>query len=158
MTADRCSGADAGVRARAVREARRWIGTPYVHQASCPGAGADCLGLVRGVWRAVIGTEPEATGPYTPDWAEATGDERLMAAAARHLVRLPLAEAALGDVLLFRLRERAPAKHVGILSSPSLRQGRIIHAYSGHGVVETGLTEAWARRIAGTFRFPMEAN
>ena len=33
-------------------EARDWIGTPYQHQASLKGAGCDCLGLVRGVWRA----------------------------------------------------------------------------------------------------------
>ena len=30
----------------------------------------------------------------------------------------------------------------------------LIHAYSGHGVVESPLTPAWARRIAGVFRFP----
>lgn len=34
---------------RAVLVARTWIGTPYVHQGSAQGAGADCLGLVRGV-------------------------------------------------------------------------------------------------------------
>ena len=158
MTAVRCSGADAARRARVVGEARRWIGTPYVHQASCLGAGADCLGLVRGVWRAIVGREPEAPRPYSPDWAEATGEDRLLAAAARHLIRIPLAEARAGDVLLFRMRERAAAKHVGILSTPGLRPGRIIHAYSGHAVAETSLGEAWARRIAGAFRYPAEKN
>jgi NlpC/P60 family putative phage cell wall peptidase len=43
-----------------VAEARSWIGTPYRHQASLKGVGCDCLGLVRGVWRAVLGAEPEA--------------------------------------------------------------------------------------------------
>ncbi|MGA8997361.1 MAG: peptidase P60, partial [Pseudolabrys sp.] len=38
-----------------VAETRRWIGTPYRHQASLIGVGCDCLGLVRGVWRAVVG-------------------------------------------------------------------------------------------------------
>jgi hypothetical protein len=38
-----------------VAETRAWIGTPYRHQASLKGVGCDCLGLVRGVWRAVIG-------------------------------------------------------------------------------------------------------
>ena len=37
-----------------VVEARRWLGTPYLHQASECGVGADCLGLLRGVWRGVI--------------------------------------------------------------------------------------------------------
>jgi len=61
----------------AVREARRWIGTPYVHQACCRGAGTDCLGLIRGVWVALYGREPEPVfadresdrfelGRYTP--------------------------------------------------------------------------------------------
>ena len=33
----------------------------------------DCLGLVRGVWREVIGQEPEAPPSYTPDWSETEG-------------------------------------------------------------------------------------
>ena len=43
-----------------VVEARRWLGTPYLHQASECGVGADCLGLLRGVWRGVIGPELDA--------------------------------------------------------------------------------------------------
>jgi hypothetical protein len=38
-----------------VAAARGWLGTPYRHQASVRGEGADCLGLVRGVWREVVG-------------------------------------------------------------------------------------------------------
>ena len=64
-----------------VEEARRWIGTPYRQQASACGAGADCLGLVRGVWRNLIGAEPETIPPYTDDWAEPTGEEVLLAGA-----------------------------------------------------------------------------
>ena len=69
-----------------VAETRSWIGTPYRHQASLKGVGCDCLGLVRGVWRAVIGDEPERAPPYAPDWAEAARGEPLAEAAARHLV------------------------------------------------------------------------
>jgi NlpC/P60 family putative phage cell wall peptidase len=39
-------------RAQIVVATRDWIGTPYQHQASLKGVGCDCLGLVRGVWRA----------------------------------------------------------------------------------------------------------
>ena len=42
-------------RAEILSEARDWLGTPYRHQASLKGAGCDCLGLVRGVWRALEG-------------------------------------------------------------------------------------------------------
>ena len=45
--------------AQIVAAARAWIGTPYVHQGSALGAGCDCLGLLRGIWREVKGTEPE---------------------------------------------------------------------------------------------------
>ena len=54
-----------GAGARAVAAARLWLGTPYVHQASARGAGSDCLGLVRGVWRALYGAEPERPPAYS---------------------------------------------------------------------------------------------
>ena len=131
--------------------ARGWIGTPYAHQASCKGAGADCLGLLRGVWRELHGAEPEKPGAYTPDWSETDGVERLLPAARRHMVEVEVAE--IGDVLLFRLG-RNVVKHVAILSDATLGAEKIIHAYSGRGVVESPLTPAWARRIAGRFRIP----
>ena len=55
-----------------VAEATSWLGTPYRHQASLKGVGCDCLGLLRGVWRAFFDGEPETMPAYTPDWAEAT--------------------------------------------------------------------------------------
>lgn len=131
--------------------ARAWLGTPYRHQASCLGAGADCLGLIRGVWRGLYGAEPETPPAYTPDWGEAEGEELLKDAATRHLIQVPQARA--GDVLLFRVFGKGPAKHLGILSATG-PVPRLIHAYSGHDVVETSLTPAWQRRIAGRFRFP----
>ena len=89
-------------RADIVAAARTWIDTPYRHQASCKGAGTDCLGLVRGVWRDIIGDEPEPVPPYTPDWAEAMATETLLEAARRHLIEISIGEAERGDVLLFR--------------------------------------------------------
>ena len=149
-----CCGADLGLRLKAAAEARRWIGTPYCHQASVRGAGTDCLGLLRGIWRATLGDEPEQPPPYTSDWSEASGEERLSAAAMRHLLPIERHEVGVGDVLLFRMRASAPAKHLGILVSEGLDQGRMIHAYSGHGVCETHLTASWLRKLAAVFRFP----
>ncbi len=51
--------------AAVVAAARNWLGTPYRHQASVKGVGADCLGLVRGVWREVAGEEPETVPAYS---------------------------------------------------------------------------------------------
>jgi NlpC/P60 family putative phage cell wall peptidase len=139
--------------AEVVALARAWIGTPYRHQASCRGAGTDCLGLLRGVWRELIGGEPEAVPAYTADWSEPSRTEDLLAAAGRHLEAVARGARAPGDVLVLRMRDGAVAKHVGILAS---RDGfeTLIHAYSGHGVVESPLTPAWARRVAAVFRFP----
>lgn len=136
-----------------VMSARGWIGTPYVHQSATLGAGCDCLGLLRGVWREVIGAEPEAIPAYTQDWSEPQGEERLWRAALRHLAPKPLTEEAPGDVLLFRMRAGAVAKHLGVQAciGPG---ATFIHAYSGHGVVESALTPPWARRIVARFAFP----
>lgn len=137
--------------ARVVAAAQGWIGTPYRHQASVKGAGADCLGLVRGVWREVVGAEPEAPPVYSTDWGETGGEEVLREAALRHLASVAGAPKP-GDVLLFRMRAGGIAKHLGIMA----RGGRFVHAYNRHGVVESALSEAWARRIAAVFQFPIE--
>jgi NlpC/P60 family putative phage cell wall peptidase len=142
------------MRADVVAAARAWLGTPYRHQASCRGAGADCLGLVRGVWRTLYGAEPEAVPGYTPDWSEPGREERLWAAARRHLRERAAAEAtAPGDLLLFRMRTGAVAKHLGIVAEIGAA-ATIVHAYAGHGVVESALTPPWAAHVVARFEFP----
>ncbi|MGL5115608.1 MAG: NlpC/P60 family protein [Beijerinckiaceae bacterium] len=133
----------------AVSAARGWVGTPYLHQASLKGVGCDCLGLLRGIWREVLGQEPELPPAYGADWAEASGRETLAEAARRHLTEIDPGEALPGDVLLFRWRDGLPAKHCGLLSKP----GWIIHAHDGAAVCEVPLSH-WERRIAFAFRFP----
>ena len=139
-----------------VAQARLWLGTPYVHQASRLGAGTDCLGLLRGVWRALLGPEPEGVPAYTMDWSEAEGREEMLGAARRWLVQKPVGALAEGDVVVFRMRAGMVAKHLGIVSAAG-PQARFIHAYTGHGVVENALSEPWARRIVGRFEFPKGA-
>ena len=133
-----------------VAEARSWIGTPYHHQASLKGVGCDCLGLVRGVWRARYGDEPEAMPAYSRDWAEAASSETLAQAGARHLV--PVAREAIqaGDVLLFRWRAGLVAKHAAIATA----DGTMIHAHDGAAVAEVAFAPWWRRRLAFVFRFP----
>ena len=135
---------------RIVASARAWIGTPYHHQASLKGAGTDCLGLVRGVYRDLYGHDAEAIPPYTRDWAEAARAETLLDAARRHLAEIEIADAGPGDVLAFRWRAGYAAKHLGIVVAP----GRLIHAFEGAPVLEIHLTPWWCRHIAAAFRFP----
>ncbi len=133
-----------------IEAARGWIATPYAHGASLRGAGADCLGLLRGIWREVVGPEPETPPPYAPLWAEESGEERLRDALSRHLRARAVPDAEAGDVLLFRVKPHGPAKHAAVLTG----EGRMIHALEARGVVETSIGSWWARRRAYAFRFP----
>jgi len=131
-----------------VTAARAFLGTPYRHQAATIGAGCDCLGLLRGVWRALYGSEPMAVPPYRADLRDPLNAGALRVA-AEALLLVEHGPPGAGQVVLFRLAGHEP-KHCGILISPT----RFIHAQERLGVVEANLTEAWARRVAGRFRFP----
>jgi NlpC/P60 family putative phage cell wall peptidase len=137
-------------RARVIAAARSWLGTPYHDQASVRGAGCDCLGLARGVWREVVGPEPFPIPPYSRDWGEAGPREVLAEGARACMIEVAPAEAPPGALLIFRMRERAIAKHLGILSE----SGTLIHARERLGVIEEPFTRAWRRRLAFAFLYP----
>lgn len=128
-----------------VAEALAWRGTPFCHGASLRGAGADCLGLVRGIWRALYGAEPWVLPPY-PAVTRNTDEEQLGNILPQFLPPRTGAVQA-GDVLLWRLHPQRPARHLGI----ALDHGRFIHAVAPEGVVVGHLTQPWARRICGVF-------
>lgn len=136
------------IRDAVMAEARRWIGTPYHHQASCRGTGCDCLGLVRGVWRALYGTEPETPPPYPV--RDPAGEELMVPALGRWLIEIPSDKAMAGDVLVFSWRHSLPARHCGIQSS----EHHFIHAYWRCAVAETRLTPWWRRHCLAAFSFP----
>ncbi len=136
--------------ARVIAIARSWLGTPYHDQASLSGVGCDCLGLARGVWREVVGPEPFLIPPYSRDWGETGPREVLAEGARRMMIEVPPAEAGPGALVLFRMKPRAIAKHVGILTG----NDSFLHAYERLGVIEEPLTPSWRRRIAFAFLFP----
>lgn len=137
-------------RARVIAAARSWLGTPYHDQASLRGVGCDCLGLARGVWREVVGPEPFPIPPYSRDWGE-TGPREVVAEGARGcMIEVAPAEAPAGALLMFRMRERAIAKHVGILTDC----GALIHARERLGVIEEPFIRSWRRRLAFAFLYP----
>ena len=133
-----------------IASARGWLGTPYHDQASVRGVGCDCLGLVRGVWRELYGPEPMPIPPYSRDWGETGPREVLAEGARRMMIEVSPAEAGPGALVLFCMRPRAIAKHVGILTGPAT----FLHAYERLGVIEEPLTPSWRRRIAFAFLFP----
>ena len=130
--------------------ARAWLGTPYHHQASKKHVGCDCLGLVRGIWRELYDTEPEIAPPYTADWSEASREETLWDAARRNLIEIDWDEVVPGDVILFRMAQSHPAKHVGVLSGSD----RFIHAYSNRAVTENALSRWWEAKRVACFTWP----
>ncbi len=133
-----------------IAAARGFAGTPYRHQASARGVGCDCLGLIIGVWRDVMGPPQISVPPYAADWAEPGGQEPLLDAARVHLEEVAAHEVQPGDILLFRWRVHLPAKHCAILTTPD----RMIHAHDGACVTEVVLTPWWRRHLAGVFAFP----
>lgn len=133
-----------------IESAKKWCGTPYRHQASAFGQGADCLGLVRGVWRDVVGVEPVNIPPYSPDWVELRQDDPLLAAAQKFLLPIDKKSRAPGHVLLFRIMPGSAVKHMGIQSS----EHRFIHAYAGQHVCENWLSSWWRSRLVAVFAFP----
>ncbi len=133
--------------------ARTWLGTPYRHHASLKGVGADCLGLLRGVYKEIYGKAPEAPS-YSPDWCEVPDAqgifrEPLLDAVKLYMHEVDKQEAREGDVILFRIFEHSPIKHCALLTSPT----KIIHAYSEQEVREVPLGHWWKRRITHAFQF-----
>jgi len=144
------SALDPAPAALVIAEARRWVGTPYLHQASTRGAGCDCLGLARGIWRALHGAEAGPIPAYTPFWGETGRREVLLEALRARMIGIPPDLAAPGALLVFRMAPGRLAKHCGIL----IEGGRMIHAMQGAGVIETGCDRSWRRRTVAAFLFP----
>ena len=151
-------------------EARRWLGTPYHHQASFVGIGTDCIGLVRGVYRGLYDRDCAPLPPYSRDWAEATGHEHLIAGAGAYLTAIATTDARPGDVLVFRYRASSVAKHAAILARrqpPQTARDKatttasadtstltLIHAMEGRAVAEVPFSPWWHRHVAAAFAFP----
>jgi NlpC/P60 family putative phage cell wall peptidase len=131
-----------------VAAARAWLGTPYRHQAATLGAGCDCLGLLRGVWRSLYGSDPMAVPAYRADWRDGRHAGELLAAAER-LLAPAAGELRPGQIILFRLGLSVAPRHCGIAVGPD----RFIHAQERLGVIEAALG-GWQTRIAAQYEFP----
>ena len=140
--------------ARVVALARGWIGTPWCHGAACRGAGTDCLGLLRGIWRGLYGVELVGVPVYPDDWAETGRPGALLDGLGRVFVAVaPGSPPGPGEVLVFRLSARGPAQHLGVATECGTR-ARFVHACAGVGVVEADLGGPWRRRLVARFAFP----
>ena len=129
--------------------AKKWIGTPYRHQASKMGVGCDCLGLVRGVWGNIYDLNAPAIPPYAQFGKDPIGALQLLDAAKFYLE--PVQKNPLpGLVILFQLHQKLPPRHCGIVSL----NNRFIHAKERQGVIQTDLCSGWHKRIHSIYTFP----
>lgn len=148
-----------------VAEARTWINTPYHHQAALKGIGCDCIGLVSGVAEA-LGL-PEAAA-WRNDlrfrgYSQTPVPALLLQACDTYLDKITVAQARLGDILLFA-HMRQPM-HFGIISqerheemvlcrTPTLMPLSVIHSYIPVGrVTENSIDAKWLARVIGAYRY-----
>jgi NlpC/P60 family putative phage cell wall peptidase len=129
-----------------IDSARKWIGTPFVHQGRRLGAGVDCAGVVIGVAED-LGIAP--VGFRDPKGYASNPANRLIEELMdKWLVRVPKSEVQPGDILFFKYA-RLP-QHMGILTD----RGTFVHAYKvGPGVVEVTYDRAWQRATVRAYRF-----
>ncbi len=128
-----------------VAEARRWIGTPYQHQARCHGVGVDCGGLILEVARALDIFHAEYS-----DYGPLPHKGFIRTLCNRHLERI--AEVEPGCVLLIAfLPGPSQEQHLAIMTDA----GTIVHAYSNVGAcVEHRYSLAWRSRVRQVYRYP----
>lgn len=115
-------------------EARRWIGTPWHHQARVIGAGVDCVMLVCEVFEAA-GLIPHVVPDYYPiDVMMHKVDEPVTPYFARYAVPVGVPE--IGDVVLYKFGHSF--SHAAIV----VGDGLVVHALRHAGqVLETGIDE-----------------
>ena len=145
-------------RADVVAEARRWLGTPFHHQARLRGVGCDCGGLVGGV--------AVSLGLVDPRWGAATFDVEfagygrqphaglLRIVCDRFMRAIQTVEAQPGDVLLMSFAGGAP-QHLGIIADYRHGGHSLVHALATAGrVVEHRLSPAWRGKAVAAYSLP----
>lgn len=159
------------LRERIVGEARRWVGTPYRHQARRLGAGVDCAGLIIGVGVA-LGVMPFSEERFREfaNYARTPNPSHMRRALEAHLIEIPERVAGEGDIMWLEWRPDLPmhlavAASVGDVPEQGLSalwghtvmsgRGTMIHATSEVGrVVEHGFADPWPDRVNSWWRYP----
>ncbi|MCM1029126.1 MAG: C40 family peptidase [Pseudoflavonifractor sp.] len=112
---------------RLLDEASRWLGTPYRYGASERGKGADCSGLVVGVFNNALSLKLPRSSRDQAAWCA-----RLKG----------VKEAIPGDLIFFAPGGKGRVNHVGIY----LGEGRFVHTSSSKGVMVSSLDEPYFTR------------
>lgn len=109
-----------------VSEARRWIGTPYRYGGTTR-SGADCSGMMMTIFSDVCDLKLPRSSAQQREFA----------------LPVNLSDIAVGDLVFFATgSNRSTVSHVGLY----VGSGKIIHASTSRGVIESGLDEAYYRK------------
>lgn len=126
-----------------IREAREWIGTPFIHQGRTKGVGCDCVGVLK-VTAETLGITLEDIINYGrfPD------SEMLKKHLNKVLIPISIDKAIPGDILLFKIMGNP--QHLGLLTDKG-----ILHTDSTIGrVVEHIFDTKWKKRLVRAYKFP----
>lgn len=106
-----------------VRSARQWIGTPYAYGGRSK-SGTDCSGMIMVIYDEVAGLSLPRNSAAQRDYCVSVSRRQLEP----------------GDLVFFTTSKRGgKVNHVGMY----VGNGRIIHASSSRGVIESGLDEKY---------------
>ena len=138
-------------------EARAWIGTPFAAKAMVKGAGADCVGLVAGIYMATGFMKSFTPGLYALDEGVNAAESKLLAWFVGRLdfesVGAEVTRLSPGDAIIFRIGGRVEY-HAGLM----LANGDFIHVLPKRAAIISNLRESfYRRRITAIFR-PLEVS
>lgn len=128
------------LRRQLVAEAVEWIDTPFKHNQSVKGIGADCVGVVRGIGHACGIQFADVPKSYSR-----RPDGQLPCYLGRHLVTV--SEPLPGDVLLIAFTDEP--SHVALF----IGNDEIVHAYAKVRRCIRQSMKGWETRIRAVYSF-----
>lgn len=128
-----------------VSEARKYIGTKFMHHGRLINAGVDCVGVIVGVAES-LNLDCHDVNAYS----KIPHADELMPELDKSFCRIDIADMKPGDILVFWINRRTKIpQHLAIMTDKGM-----IHTYqSVERVVEHGLTKKWLRRLIAVFKF-----
>jgi cell wall-associated NlpC family hydrolase len=91
---------DGSQRSLVVKEARKWIGTPYYHEGNVRGVGVDCGMLIVRVFVDTGLCSPFDPRPYPRDWFLHKSEEKYLGFILAHAKEVSRPEP--GDLMIWR--------------------------------------------------------
>lgn len=129
-------------RAEFISAARRYIGTPFQHQARLPGVGLDCAGVVVCALQECGYAVNDRQG-----YGRIPSQGIFTHAIVEHCDTIQQSDVLPGDLMMFAFRDEP--QHIAVVAENNM----LIHAYQDVGrVVENSLDATWQSRLCGCYR------